>query len=141
MTLEQANELVKACASRMDTAYRGVVFDDWWIVSVKDRQGELVSYTGPRREDFQKNFADDIKELRGELLGNAHSVGDFEFARHGVGTKIEAFIVVGQGLFLICNHTGLSMNEIAKNPLWLGAQIPFAELSERFGADRLVLAV
>ena len=139
MNLEQANQRIQKCADRMNSAYKKVVFDEWAVVSFMERKGRLVSYTGPRREDFQKNFANDIKELRVELLDNTHGVGDFEFARHGVGTGVEAFMILGLGIYLICNHTGKSMDDITKDPLWLAAQVPFVEMSDQFRADRLVL--
>ncbi len=141
MTLDQANQLIQHCAERMNSAYKAVVFDEWAVVSFMERTGKLISYTGPRREEFQKNFAADVKDLRVDLLSNTHGVGDFEFARHGVGTKVEAFMIVGQGIYLICNHTARSMEDITKSPLWLNAQIPFVELSDQFRANRLVHAV
>jgi hypothetical protein len=140
MNLEQANQRIQKCAERMNAAYKKVVFDEWAIVSFMERRGKLLSYTGPRREDFQKNFATDIKELRVELLDNTHGVGDFEFARHGVGTGVEAFMIIGMGIYLVCNNTNNSMDGITKDPLWLGAQVPFVELSDQFRADRLVIA-
>jgi hypothetical protein len=139
MTLDQASQHIQQCADRMNAAYQGVVFDEWALVSFMERKGVLLGYTGPRREDFAKNFASDIKDLRVQLLDNTHGIGDFEFARHGVGTKVEAFLIVGAGIYLICNHTSRSMDEITKNPRWLNAQIPFAELAEKFRADRVVV--
>ena len=137
MTLDQANQFIQACADQMNARYRDVVFDEWAIVKFVQRQGQVLAYTGPRRDDFQKNFASDLTELRVGLLSNTHGVGDFEFARHGVGTKSEAFLVIGQGIYLICNHTSRTMDDITKNPLWLNAQISFAELAEKFRADPL----
>ena len=137
MTLDQANQHIKACADQMNARYHQVVFDEWAIVQFPQRRGNLLAYTGPRKEDFQKNFASDLNELRVGLLSNTHGIGDFEFSRHGVGTKVEAFLIIGQGIYLICNHTGRSMDDITKDPLWLNAQIPFVELSDRFRADPL----
>jgi hypothetical protein len=74
------------------------------------------------------------------LLGGQTNVGDFEFARHGIGTGFESFLVLGPGLFLICNHTAQSMDAITQDPLWLAAQVPFVELSDAIRADPLVLA-
>jgi hypothetical protein len=140
MNLEQANQRIQKCAGRMNAAYKQVVFDEWAVVSFMERKGKILSYTGPRREDFQKNFANDIRELRVELLDNTHGVGDFEFARHGVGTGVEAFMIIGMGIYLICNNTKNSMDGITKDPLWLGAQVPFVELSDEFRADRVVVS-
>ena len=140
MTLDQASQHIKKCADRMNSVYRKTVFDEWAVVSFMERKGRILSYTGPRREHFQKNFADDIKELRVELLHNTHVVGDFAFSRHGVGTGVEAFIIIGMGIYLICNNTAKSMEDIAKDPLWLNAQKPFVELSETFRADRVVIS-
>ena len=53
------------------------------------------------------------------------------------GTGIEAFLVLGNDLFLICNNTRESMESITKNPGWLKAQIPFVELAEAVRANPL----
>jgi len=137
MTLEEATNLIGRCAARMNDLYRKVVFDEWVIVSLIQHKAKILAYLGPRKDDFQKNFATDVQDLRADLLSRRHSIGDFEFARHGVGTKLEAFLMVGDGLYLICNNTAQSMSAIAKDPLWLSAQVPFVELSDQFRSDPL----
>ena len=77
--------------------------------------------------------------MRTGILEEQYQIGDFEFSRHGVGTGFESFLVLGRGLYLICNNTAETMDAIAKNPKWIGAQVPFVELSERFRADPLVV--
>jgi hypothetical protein len=140
MTIDHALELIKSCAGQMDARYRKVVFDEWAIVSLADNKGHVLAYAGPRKEGFQKNFLTDAGALRAGLLTQEHNIGDFDFARHGIGTGFEAFMVVGKGLYLICNNTVQSMDGITKDPLWLGAQVPFVELSDKFRADALVPA-
>ena len=140
MRLNQATELIKSCAEQMNARYKQVVFDEWAVVSLAGRKGRVLAYIGPRREGFQKNFLTDVGALREGLLNDKYNVGDFEFARHGVGPAFEAFMVVGQGVYLICNNTVQSMDGITKDPLWLGAQVPFVELSDKFRADPLALA-
>jgi hypothetical protein len=49
-------------------------------------------------------------------------------------------MVVGQGIYLICNNTVQSMDSITQDTLWLGAQVPFVELSDKFRAAPLALA-
>jgi len=137
MTLEHATKLIGSCAERMNDLYQKVVFDEWAIVSLVQHKAKILTYLGPRKDDFQKNFATDVQDLRAELLSRRHSIGDFEFARHGVGTRLEAFVMAGEGLYLICNNTSQSMSAIAKDPLWLSAQVPFVELSDRFRSDPL----
>src|SRR6266581_1625280 len=141
MTLDEANKRIRGCAERMNKLYRNVVFDEWAIVSLEQQKLKILAYLGPRKDDFQKNFAVDVQELRADLLSRRHSIGDFEFARHGVGTKLEAFVMVGDGLYLICNNTAKSMSAIAKDPLWLSAQVPFVELSDQFRSDPLEFAL
>jgi len=138
MTLEEASKLIRGCAERMNELYKKVVFDEWAVVSLVQHKGRVLAYLGPRKDDFQKNFATDAQDLRSELLSDKHNLGDFEFARHGFGTKLEAFMVVGDGLYLICNNTTQSMSSIAKDPHWLSAQVPFVEMSDRFRSDPLV---
>jgi len=89
---------------------------------------------------FLKNFARDLGSLRDALLGGQHGPGDFEFfaARHG--HRLRILHVLGQGLYLICNNTSASMDAIAKNPRWLGAQVPFVELAEKIRTKPLVVS-
>ena len=131
MTLEESVALVKSCAKQMDALYGKIVFDEWAIVSLAENKARVLSYLGPRNDDFLKNFAADISALRKELHNTNYGTGDFAFERHGIGTRFEAFMVLGIGIYLICNNTQESMDVIAKNPRWLTAQVPFAELSDK----------
>jgi len=139
MTLDQATKLIESCAEQMNARYKKVVFDEWAVVSLAGHKGRLLAYIGPRKEGFQENFLTDVGTLREGLLSREYNVGDFEFARHGVGPAFESFMVVGEGIYLICNNTVQSMDAITQDPLWLGAQVPFVELSEKFRADPLDL--
>src|SRR2546421_4542896 len=125
MTLDQATKLIKSCAQQMDSRYGKVVFDEWAVISLSDNKGRLLAYIGPRKEGFQKNFLADAGSLRAGILAAQHNTGDFEFARHGVGTGFESFMVLGKGTYLICNNTVQTMDAITRDPQWLGAQIPF----------------
>jgi hypothetical protein len=141
MRLDQTTELIKTCAAQMDAQYGQVVFDEWAIISLTIPKGRVLAYIGPRKEGFQKNFRTDVGALREGLLNPKYSVGDFEFARHGVGPAFEAFMVMGRGVYLICNNTVQSMDTITQDPLWLAAQVPFVELSEKVRGNPLALAV
>jgi len=139
MTLDQAARLIESCAEQMNARYKSVVFDEWAIISLGARKGRILAYIGPRRDGFQKNFQTDVGALRQGLLNEQYTVGDFEFARHGVGSAFESFMVLGTGIYLICNNTVQSMDGIAKDPQWLGAQVPFVELSDKVRSDPVVL--
>ena len=137
MTLDETFEEIKTCANRMDSRYGTTVFDEWAIVSLVENRARVLAYIGPRNDEFLTNFAKDLGILRAELDAEKYSVGDFEFTRHGVGTGHEGFMVLGPGLYLICNNTRESMDSIAKNPRWLNAQVSFAELSDRIRSNPL----
>jgi hypothetical protein len=140
MTLEETSKLTRKCADQMNARYKQVVFDEWAVVSLSDKKGRILDYHGPRNEGFIQNFGEDLGALRSELLTARHGVGDFEFTRHGVGTMFEAFMVVNEGVYLIFNNTSNSMDGIARDALWIDAQIPFVELSERIRSNPLVHA-
>jgi len=140
MTLDDMAGRIKNCAEQMNARYGGVVFDEWALVSLAENKARVLFYTGPRNDEFLSCFVKDLGALRSALLAGRHAAGDFEFSRHGVGTVIEAFLAVGQGLYLICNNTAESMDTIAKNPRWLVAQVPFAELAENVRANPLAVA-
>jgi hypothetical protein len=139
MTLEQAWKSILNCAEEMNTRYQEVVFDELAIVSIDDTQARTVSYEGPRKEAFSDSFPKDSAELRKTVRqgGQNYDAGDFEFSHDGAGTGFEAFMMLGEGLCLICNNTGKSMGGISSNPRWLEAQVPFAELGDRFRGNPL----
>ncbi len=130
MTLDEAKARIKACAAQMDACYGKTVFDEWAVISLAENRARVLAYVGPRNDDFLKNFANDLGSLRSELVGN-YGAGDFAFARHGTGTQFEAFMVLGVAIYLICNSTHGTMDEIARDPKWLQAQVPFAELGDK----------
>lgn len=137
MTIEDISARIKVCARQMNERYGGTVFDEWAVVSLAENKARVLFYTGPRNDVFLQNFVKDLGPLRIELHNQRYGVGDFEFSRHGLGTHIEAFIVLGNGLFLICNNTQASMDAIAKNARWLEAQVPFVELAESIRGNPL----
>src|SRR5450432_852322 len=139
MTLDETKSLIKACGVQMDARYGKNVFDEWVVISLAENRARVLVYVGPRNDDFLKNFANDLGSLRSELLDANYGVGDFAFARHGTGTRFEVFMVLGIGLYLICNNTRESMDTIAKDPSWLKAQVPFAELGDMLRANPLVV--
>lgn len=140
MTLEDIAARIKACAHQMNERYGGIVFDEWAVVSLAQNKARVLFYTGPRNDEFLQNFVQDLGPLRAALHDTQFGVGDFEFSRHGTGTRIEAFLVLGAGLYLICNNTQHSMDAIAKNERWLEAQVPFAELAETIRANPLAVS-
>ena len=86
MTLDETTKQVTDCVGQMNSRYGKTVFDEWAILSLNQNKARILAYNGPRNDAFLKNFVDDLGALRAELLDSKYSVGDFEFARHGVGT-------------------------------------------------------
>lgn len=140
MNLADAVERIRKCAQQMDAHYGRTVFDEWALVSLRRGEERVLNYSGPRKEHFQSNFAADLGAFRAELLTVRHEPGHFDFCRHAVGTSFEAFICVGPDLYVICNNTQRSMDDIAADKKWLAAQKVFAELTESFQADAVALA-
>jgi len=138
MTLDQAKKLIKVCAEQMHARYSRPVFDEWAIVSFADHKGRVLAYIGPRKDGFKQNFQTDAGSLRAGLLNQEYTVGDFEFARDGVSTGFESFLVIGKGVYLICNNTVDSMEGITQEPRWIDAQVPFVELSDKIRSHPLV---
>ena len=140
MTFDEAKGRISTCINKMDARYGKTVFDEWAVISLAENKARVLAYVGPRNDDFLKNFANDLGVLRAELLDTDYGAGDFAFARHGTGTRFEAFMVLGPAIYLICNNTTDSMEMIAKNPRWLDAQVPFAELGDQMRMDPLVVS-
>jgi hypothetical protein len=138
LDLDEMMHAIRACAQEMDSLYGETVFDEWVVVSLQPPQPRILNYFGPRNYEFRQNFSRDLGTLRAALFDSHHQPGDFEFARHATGTCFEGFMALGDGAFLICNNTRSSMADIARNPRWLSAQVPFADLSEKICARSVV---
>jgi hypothetical protein len=138
MTLKEAIEVIESRLARMDERYGAKVFDEWAVVSVFDRKAKILHYVGPRREELQANFANDIRHFTADLVAGNRHLGHFDFSRDAAGAAFDAYMVVGEGCYLVCNHTTASIDSIAKDPRWLRAQVPFAELSDTFGSNPLI---
>ncbi|HEY4415667.1 MAG TPA: hypothetical protein VGO57_08250 [Verrucomicrobiae bacterium] len=137
MTLSEITGHISHCIKAMDKFYGGVVFDEWVVVSLVEDQIRVFFYQGPREQTFLTDFFKDLGALHTGLTSGDYGVGDFEFSRHAIGTGIEAFMVLGQGNYLICNNTTMSMDAIAQKSEWLNAQVPFVELAEKMRANPL----
>ncbi len=132
MTLDQAIPRLRDCARKMNEIYGRTIFDEWAVVSLMPECSRLLDYSGPRKDEFAGKFSRDLAELRQSLLKGRHHFGDFEFTREGKGSQFDAFICVGDGVYVMCNNLYTTMAEISKDAKWLDAQVPFVELSEKF---------
>ncbi len=138
MNLAEARTAITLALGRMTVLYSTPVFDEWVLVKLSGEHNAVLGYEGPRSDSFQKKFKEDVVPLRAELDAWPMAVGDFAFAPDAVGTRFDACIRVSPTNYLFCNNIAKSMEDIRKNPLWLAAQKPFAELSEKFREDPLV---
>lgn len=138
MNLDTARTTVIGALARMDTLYNKPVFDEWVLFKLATEQGVILAYSGPRTENYQKKFRDDIVPLRAELEQRKLAVGDFAFVDDAKGTGFDACIRLGPAAYLFCNNIAKSMAELRQDPLWREAQKPFAQVSELFRQDPLV---
>lgn len=138
MTLTEAIETITEQLARMDELYNKPVFDEWALVSVFDRKAKILHYRGPRRDELLANFANDIRHFTAEMVAGDLHLGHFDFSRDAEGQAFDAYMVVGEGCYLVCNNTQDSMAGITRNARWLQAQVPFAELSDCFGSNPLI---
>lgn len=141
MKLEQAVGVIRAHLDQMNERYGKTVFDEWAVVAVFDRKGLILHYVGARRDDLQATFAEDIRYFKTEMLSGRQFIGHFDFSPDASGQVYDAYVVLGEGCFLICNNTAQSMAGITKDTRWLAAQVPFAELSDVFRSDPLVVSI
>ena len=137
MKLENCQVLIDKYIKLTNLLYGDILFDEWVVITFRDGKGKILSYWGTRKISFQENFTADISALSSAIKSGSYGVGDFEFDRHAVGTKVDAFIVIGANTFLLCNNLSKSMAEIVNDSKWLAAQSAFAELCDHFRNDPL----
>jgi hypothetical protein len=140
MKLETAISLIRESFTKLDEAYGRTVFDELAIVGLGGSKLELLHYEGPNEASFADEFADITYALRQELTADqTGDGGEFSFTREGEGAHMDAYICLGPNVYLFCNHTDKSMQEITQDPQWLAAQGEFLNASQRFAVDPLVL--
>lgn len=137
MNLDTARTAVIGTLGRMNKLFNKPVFDEWVLVKLATEQGAILAYSGPRAETYQRVFKDDIVLLRAELESRHLAVGDFAFVAAAAGTRFDSCIKLGPAAYLFCNNTTRDMADIRQDPLWLEAQVPFVQLSQRFVTDPL----
>jgi hypothetical protein len=141
MNLESAIARIQKSLIKLNEAYGRSVFDEIAIVQVSD----LVTFTlhyyeGEREASFLNELLEDSVALRNDIGDMPNHVGgEFGFTREGGGLGIDAYICLGPDLFLLCNHTVKSMEEVTKDARWLKAQGEFLNLSQFFAVDPLTL--
>ncbi len=140
MSPADAYRMIGAAMARMSVLYGQTLFDEWVVVRLGANTATVETYEGPRLADCLATFAKDVAPLRREASDRAHNPGDFDFARAAAGTQFDALLKIAEDAYLLCNNTAATMEEIRARPTWLQAQVPFANLSERFRNDPVKFA-
>jgi hypothetical protein len=135
-----AFEKIRTACVRMDAFYGRTVFDEWAVLSIEAAKISVLAYEGPRAETFARDLHKDLVQLRNDTEGERRDAGAFGFTRGANGQAIDAYIVLGPSVYLICNNTDESVSELALDPHWRKAQVPFAELAELFRHHPVALA-
>lgn len=137
MDLETAQRHIQAAVDRMRAVYLRPVFEEWAILAVTAKGGQILAYYGPRPEAFKRQLPEDAEPLRARAAGKEFAEGDIEFVPDAANTRYDAFVKIGASSYLVLNHTGKTMNDIRADGNWLGAQAVLFELTEKFRADPL----
>lgn len=140
MSPTDAYSTISAAMARMSALYGRTLFDEWAVVRLAAGSAKVEHYEGSRLAAFLASCHRDIEPIRREAASRSHEPGDFDFARTSSGTGIDALVKISVDAYLLCNNTELSMEEIRAKPEWLKAQVPFANLSDRFRTDPVVYA-
>lgn len=135
MNLPDAHVAVLQTFAQMKTLYGQPVFNEWILVKLARDSGAVLAYDGPRADQYQAQFKKDVGLLQTEMESRKMNVGDFEFVNEAHGTQHDACVRLGPAAYLFCNHTTKSMKDIRRDPKWLEAQKPFAELAAKFRSD------
>ncbi|MDX2111990.1 MAG: hypothetical protein SFY80_17315 [Verrucomicrobiota bacterium] len=132
MKLPETVVTVTKAMNEMNRCFKRTLFDEWAIISGSEEAEWLLHYVGPREVEFKQSFVHDFKHLH-KLLEDKHlEPGAFEFTKEASGTGFDAILALAPDIYLVCNNTEHSMQEITADPLWRVSQGPFVSLSERY---------
>lgn len=140
MKKSEAVERIGLALSKMAEVLGEAAFDEWMLVKRLSKGWQVLNYTGEREAAFKKEFTTDIAAMKETVLDFSKTyVGDSDFSYEGHGSGFDAYICVGDGIFLFLNNIQKSTSEITNSPKWKRAQIHYATLLEAFAADKLVI--
>ncbi len=139
MNLKSVIARIQKSFKKMNEAYGRPVFDELAIVQVTDVSTlSLHYYEGAREAEFLNEMMEDSVALRNDVGDTRNNLGgEFGFTREGGGEGIDAYICLGPRIFLLCNNTAQSMEEVTKDGRWLQAQGEFLNASQYFVVDPL----
>lgn len=137
MKLDAALTRIEQSFAKMNEAYRRPVFDELLVVSRAGGEVALLNYEGPREDSIMDSLMDETVALRQSGSHLNTTPGEFDFTREGVGSDFDAYICLGEDLFLLCNNTEKSMEEVTADSNWLAAQGEFLNASQWFAVDPL----
>ena len=139
MNLKSVIARIQKSFKKMNEAYGRPVFDELAIVQVTDVSTlSLHYYEGAREAEFLNEMMEDSVALRNDVGDTRNNLGgEFGFTREGGGEGIDAYICLGPRIFLLCNNTAQSMEEVTKDGRWLQAQGEFLNASQYFVVDFL----
>jgi hypothetical protein len=141
MNLESAITRIRKSFTKLNEAYGRPVFDEIAIVQTSEATTlSLKYYEGAREAEFLNELMEDSVALRNDVGDTRNNLGgEFGFTREGGGEGIDAYICLGPRVFLLCNNTKQSMEEVTRDARWLTAQSEFLNASQYFAVDPLVL--
>lgn len=139
MNLDAALTRIQKSFAKMNEAYRRAVFDELLVVSRAGGEVKLLNYQGPREATIMDSLMDETVALRESGSHLNTTPGEFDFTRDGVGSDFDAYICLGEDIFLLCNNTEKSMQEVTADSNWLAAQGEFLNASQWFAMDPLVV--
>jgi len=141
MNLESAIARIQKSFTQLNEAYGRAVFDEIAIIQVSGETTlTLHYYEGGREAAFLNDVLEDSVALRNDVGDTRSNLGgEFGFTREGGGEGIDAYICLGPRIFLLCNNTMQSMEEVTRDARWLTAQSEFLNASQYFAVDPLKL--
>ena len=131
LRIKETVELIRS-VSGMD------VFDEWALVALCGSDWKVLFYQSPRAEEFKRKFREDVSSIDIQDL-KSMQIGELGFSEKGYGTKFDAYLCVGEGLFALFNETHKIAREITESPSWKIAQKQFERLEEKFILDPVCL--
>jgi hypothetical protein len=135
MDIGNAVKRVRKTCDQLNLQAGRTIFNEWALVEIHGDQWGVHAYQSPREEDFQKNFGSDVKELSDLLHPDEMTPGDFDFIRDGYGTKFDAYLCIGDHLFVLFNNTRETTDQFSSCPNWKLAMKRFERLMESFMTD------
>lgn len=135
MTKEEAIKQIEHTLEDLNNQIKYTIFNEWILISVTPRSWDILKYSGPRQSEFFSHLSEDLTSVHQKMNDLNPIPGEFDFSYEGYGKAFDAYMCIGEKLYILFNNTLKNADEIKAHINWKKAERKIRNLQQKFMDD------